>query len=93
MRIQVAIKKTCKEAVMRRLIRVGRVLWCMAIFMCLFSAQVLGQAVGAIVGAITGSSGAVVPGAKVTAVRVETKASRFTLTSNTGSFTIFNLIP
>lgn len=43
--------------------------------------QVMAQAVGAIVGIVTDPTGAVIPGAKVTATRVETGVSQFTTTS------------
>jgi hypothetical protein len=49
---------------------------------------VYAQAVGAITGTVTDPSGAVIPGAKVTATRVETGVSQFTVTSGAGTYTI-----
>jgi hypothetical protein len=49
------------------------------------------QAVGAITGTVTDPSGAVIPGAKVTATRVETRVSQSTVTSGAGTYTIPNL--
>ena len=51
-----------------------------------------GQAVGAIVGVVTDPSGAVVPGAKVTATRVETGVSQSTVTTTAGTYTIPSLL-
>jgi hypothetical protein len=50
------------------------------------------QATGAIVGTVTDPSGAVIPGAKVTATRVETGVSQSTVTGGAGTFTIPNLV-
>lgn len=50
------------------------------------------QAVGAITGMVTDPSGAVIPGAKVTATRVETGVSQSTLTSGGGTYTIPSLV-
>jgi hypothetical protein len=50
------------------------------------------QAVGAITGTVTDPSGAVIPGAKVTATRVETGVSQSTLTSGAGTYTIPSLV-
>ena len=50
------------------------------------------QAVGAIVGVVTDPSGAVVPGVKVTATRVETGISQSTITSSAGTYTIPSLL-
>jgi hypothetical protein len=52
----------------------------------------MAQAVGAIVGFVTDPSGAVVPGVKVTATRVETGVSQSTVTSGAGAYTIPNLL-
>ena len=51
-----------------------------------------GQAVGAITGTVTDPSGAVIPGVKVTATRVETGVSQFTVTSGAGTYTIPRLV-
>jgi hypothetical protein len=50
------------------------------------------QAVGAITGTVTDPSGAVIPGAKVTATRVETGVSQATVTSSAGTYTIPSLV-
>ena len=46
------------------------------------------QAVGAITGTVTDPSGAIIPGAKVTATRVETGVAQSTVTTGAGSYTI-----
>jgi hypothetical protein len=50
------------------------------------------QSTGAITGTVTDPSGAIIPGAKVTATRVETGVSQSTVTSGAGTFTIPNLV-
>ena len=50
------------------------------------------QAVGAITGTVTDPSGAVIPGAKVTATRVETGVSQSTVTTSAGTYTIPSLV-
>jgi hypothetical protein len=50
-----------------------------------------GQSTGTIVGTVTDPSGAVIPGAKITATRVETGISQSTVTSSAGTYTIPNL--
>src|SRR5579863_2817127 len=49
------------------------------------------QAVGEITGIVTDPSGGVIPGAKVTATRVETGVSKFTVASGAGTYTVPNL--
>ena len=49
------------------------------------------QAVGSITGIVTDSSGAIIPGAKVTATRVETGVAQSTVTTGAGSYTIPSL--
>jgi hypothetical protein len=49
------------------------------------------QAVGAIIGTVTDPSGAVIVGAKVTAINSGTQVARSTLTTGAGTFTIPNL--
>lgn len=67
-------------------------LWCWMLFVIsAASAQLWGQAVGAIVGTVIDQSGAAVPGAKVTAIREETKVSQSTMTNDSGAFVIPNL--
>jgi hypothetical protein len=50
------------------------------------------QATGAIVGTVTDPTGAVIPGAKITAKRVETGVSQSTVTGGSGTYTIPNLV-
>ncbi len=50
------------------------------------------QAVGSITGIVTDSSGAIIPGAKVTATRVETGVAQSTVTTGAGSYTIPSLV-
>jgi hypothetical protein len=50
------------------------------------------QAVGAITGTVTDPSGAVIPGIKITATRVETGVSQSTLSSGAGTYTIPSLV-
>ncbi len=50
------------------------------------------QATGAIVGTVTDPSGAVIPNAKITAKRTETGVSQSTVTGNSGTYTIPNLV-
>lgn len=52
-----------------------------------------GGAFGSIVGAVSDESGAVVPGAKVTATNTATNLSRSVVTGSPGEFTILNLLP
>jgi len=68
-------------------------LLCAVVFLLLANSPCLhAQAVGAITGTVTDPSGAVIPGAKVTATRVETGVSQFTVTSGAGTYTIPRLI-
>ena len=68
-------------------------LLCIVVFLLLASSPCLyAQAVGAITGTVTDPSGAVIPGAKVTATRVETGVSQFTVTSGAGTYTIPRLV-
>ncbi|MGH9452604.1 MAG: carboxypeptidase-like regulatory domain-containing protein [Terriglobia bacterium] len=67
--------------------------WCLLVlaFCCLLPLPIWAQAVGEIVGTVADPSGAVIPGAKVTATRVETRVSQSTVTSSSGTFTLHNL--
>jgi len=68
-------------------------LLCTVVFLLLAHSPCLyAQAVGAITGTVTDPSGAVIPGAKVTATRVETGVSQFTVTSGAGTYTIPRLV-
>jgi hypothetical protein len=64
----------------------------MAFILLVYSPCLHAQAVGAITGVVTDPSGAVIPGAKVTATRVETGVSQFTVTSGAGTYTIPSLV-
>lgn len=62
---------------------------CAVTFLLLSNSPLLhAQAVGTITGIVTDPSGAVVPGAKITATRVETGISQSTVTSSGGTYTI-----
>jgi hypothetical protein len=50
------------------------------------------QAVGTITGIVTDPSGAVIPGARITAIRTETGVSQSTITTSAGTYTIPNLV-
>jgi len=68
-------------------------LFCSTAFVFLvYSPCLRAQAVGAITGTVTDPTGAVIPGAKVTATRVETGVSQFTVTSGAGTYTIPRLV-
>jgi hypothetical protein len=68
-------------------------LFCSSTFVLfLASHHLYAQAVGAITGTVTDPTGAVVPGAKVTATRVETGVSQYTVTSGAGTYTIPRLV-
>ena len=64
---------------------------CMLLLMSLLPAPLWSQAVGTIVGTVTDSSGAVIPQAKVTAIRDATQMSQATVTSGAGTFAIPHL--
>jgi hypothetical protein len=64
----------------------------MACVLLAYSPSLYAQAVGSITGVVTDPSGAVIPGAKVTATRVETGVSQSTLTSSAGTYTIPRLV-
>ena len=68
-------------------------LFCPIAFVLLAGSPCLhAQAVGSITGVVTDPSGAVIPGVKVTATRVETGVSQFTVTSGAGTYTIPRLV-
>ncbi|HEV2424267.1 MAG TPA: TonB-dependent receptor [Terriglobia bacterium] len=73
-----------------------KTVWIMScsIGICLLACtpSLLAQAVGSITGTVTDPSGGVVPGAKVTATRIETGVSQYTVTSGAGIYTIQNLV-
>ena len=51
------------------------------------------QAVGSIVGSVTDTSGAVIPGAKVTVTNVATNVTNVTQSDASGNFQVLNLLP
>src|ERR1041384_2121543 len=61
--------------------------------MVVFSALVLGQGLSTINGSVTDPSGAIVPGAKVTAVEVDTTLSRDTVVNSDGLYVLTGLRP
>ena len=71
---------------------VGRVrCFCMLLLMSLLPAPLWSQAVGTIEGTVTDSSGAVIPQAKVTAIRDATQVAQSTFTGSAGTFAIPHL--
>ncbi len=64
---------------------------CLLLFMSLVPAPLWSQAVGTIVGTVTDSSGAVIPQAKVTAIRDATQVAQSTVTGGGGTFAIPHL--
>ena len=64
---------------------------CAVLLMSLLPAPLWSQAVGSIVGTVTDSSGAVIPQAKVTAIRDATQVSQSTVTGSAGTFAIPHL--
>ena len=70
--------------------RIARRLWWALIL--LLPRVIWAQATGSIVGTVTDPSGAVLPGAKVTATRIDTGVSRSTVTSGAGTYIIPNLV-
>jgi Carboxypeptidase regulatory-like domain len=66
--------------------------WALLALVLLLPSTTWAQATGAIIGTVTDPSGAVIPGAKITATRVETGVSQSTVTSGAGTYTIPNLV-
>jgi hypothetical protein len=64
---------------------------CLLLFMSLVPVSLWSQAVGTIVGTVTDSSGAVIPQAKVTAIRDATQVAQSTVTGGGGTFAIPHL--
>jgi len=79
----------------RLAIRVGFTAFLLALFtlFLIFPHQVVAQNVASLTGVVTDSSGAVVPGVKVTLKNPQTGASYTTVTSDTGSYTINQVSP
>jgi hypothetical protein len=67
-------------------------LFCTTAFVLGGTAWLHAQAVGSITGTVTDPSGGVIPSARVTATRIETGVSQFTVTSGAGTYTIPNLV-
>jgi hypothetical protein len=61
-------------------------------FLFLLPSSAVAQAVGAIVGTVTDPSGAVVPGATVTATNEATQVSQSTVSGSAGTYTIPHLL-
>lgn len=73
---------------------VHRHLWLtLCILVLALSANMYGQALSGITGVVTDSSGAVVPGAKVTVTNTATQVASHTVTSSSGTYTVTDLIP
>ena len=66
--------------------------WMTALILCAVPGTARCQAVGAISGTVTDSTGAVVPNANVTALRVDTGVVQGTVTNGSGIFTFSNLV-
>ncbi|HLN01637.1 MAG TPA: TonB-dependent receptor [Bryobacteraceae bacterium] len=66
--------------------------WLLLAFVLLGSMPIWAQSTGAIVGTVADPSGAIIPGAKVTATNVATTVSQSTVTTGAGSYTIPNLV-
>ena len=73
-------------------IQLKTAVWLLLAFVLLRPLPIWAQSTGAIVGTVTDPSGAVIPGAKVTATRVDTGVSQSTVTGGTGNYTIPNLV-
>jgi hypothetical protein len=65
---------------------------CLLAFVFLLPRSAVAQAVGAIVGTVTDPSGAVMPGATVTATNEATQVSQSTVTGSAGTYTIPHLL-
>ena len=65
---------------------------CLLAFVFLLPRSAVAQAVGAIVGTVTDPSGAVMPGATVTATNEATQVSQATVTGSAGTYTIPHLL-
>ena len=65
---------------------------CLLAFVFLVPRSAVAQAVGAIVGTVTDPSGAVMPGATVTATNEATQVSQSTVTGSAGTYTIPHLL-
>jgi hypothetical protein len=66
--------------------------WLLLAFVLLGSLPIWAQSTGAIVGTVADPSGAIIPGAKVTATNVATSVSQSTVTTGAGTYTIPNLV-
>src|SRR5579863_5543063 len=66
--------------------------WFLVAMLLLLPSSIRAQATGAITGAVSDPTGAVIPGAKVTATRVDTGVSQSTVTTGAGTYTIPNLV-
>lgn len=85
-------QSTSTDAVDRPAInhKLGR--WLLLALLSSLPLPIWAQATGTIVGTVTDPSGAVVPGAKVTATNVATGVSQSTVTTGAGTYTIPNLV-
>ncbi len=70
--------------------KLGR--WLLLALLLSLPLPIWAQATGTIVGTVTDPSGAVIPGAKVTATNVATAVSQSTVTTGAGTYTIPNLV-
>src|SRR5579864_3927866 len=66
--------------------------WLLLVLTLLLPVCTWAQSTGAIVGTIADPSGAIIPGAKITATNVATSVSQSTVTTGAGTYTIPNLV-
>jgi hypothetical protein len=66
--------------------------WLLPALFLLLPTSIWAQATGTIGGTVTDPTGAVIPGAKITAKRIETGVSQSTVTGGSGTYTIPNLV-
>src|SRR5260370_31365424 len=71
--------------------RVWTTLWMGMLVSAMSCSSVWAQAVAQISGAVQDSTGAVLPGAEITATQTDTGVSRMTISNETGYYTLSNL--
>ena len=72
-----------------------RICWCLSaafLVSCLWCVSLFGQATAQISGTVRDQSGAVLPGVEVTATQTDTGITRTTVTNETGSYVLPNLV-
>ena len=71
--------------------RISRVLLIVLLGIAMYSEDLWAQATAQISGIVQDQSGAVLPGAEITATQTETGVSRMTISNETGSYVLANL--